>query len=112
MVVLRDSDSPRCGCLAGLEETDYWVVDRICVPDPRRNCVDPETVCWRTYKARALLVLESMERAAKPDPGQCDHVPAGWCAGWKYLALERAVGCRWIEYRYRTPAASDKQRPV
>lgn len=44
MVVLRDSGSSRCGCMAGVEETEPRVVDRICVPDPRRNCVDPETV--------------------------------------------------------------------
>ena len=44
MVVLRNSGSSRCGCMAGVEETEPRVVDRICVPDPRRNCVDPETV--------------------------------------------------------------------
>ena len=44
MVVLRDSYFSRCGCLAIVEETEPGVVDGICIPDPRRNCIDQETV--------------------------------------------------------------------
>ena len=69
MVVLRDSYFSRCGCLAIVEETEPAVVDGICIPDPRRNCIDQEAISGRTHKARTLLVLESMARAAKPDPG-------------------------------------------
>ena len=93
-MVLRDSTSPRCGCLAGVGKVSFRFVFRICVPDPRRNCVDPEAVCRRTHKARALLVVETVEGSTEPDPHKCDYVRPGWCAGWKDLALERAVGCR------------------
>ena len=34
LVVLRDSDSSRCGCLAIVEETEFGAVGRICIPDP------------------------------------------------------------------------------
>jgi len=40
MVVLRDSDSPRCGCLENMEETDHWVVDRVLRPPLSRDCFD------------------------------------------------------------------------
>lgn len=33
-----------------------------------------------------------MERAEGTNPHKCGCVCAGWCAGWKDLALERAVG--------------------
>lgn len=68
-MVLRDSDSSRCDCLAGVEEAESWLVDRICIPHPCRNSIDQEAISGRTHKARTLLVLESMARAAKPDPG-------------------------------------------
>lgn len=38
-MLLRDSGSPRCSCMAGVEETEPWTVDRICVYHPRRDCV-------------------------------------------------------------------------
>ena len=97
MVVLRDSYFSRCGCLAIVEETEPGVVDGICIPDPRRNCIDQEAISGRTHKARTLLVLEKMEDPEESDSHKCDHVPAGWCAGWKDLALERAVVCCWAE---------------
>ena len=96
-MVLRDSDSPRCDCLEGVEEAEPGVAGRVCIPHPCRNGSNSETVCRRTHKTRTLLVVESMERAAKPDSGQYNHVPASWCVGWLDLALERAVGCRWAE---------------
>ena len=68
-MVLRDSGSSRCDCLAGVEEAEPGIVDRRYIPDPRRNCIDQEAISGRTHKARTLLVLESMARAAKPDPG-------------------------------------------
>lgn len=68
-MVLRDSGSPRCGFLAIVEETEPGDVDRIYIPHPCRDGSDSEAVRRRTHKARTLLVLESMERAAKPDPG-------------------------------------------
>ena len=67
-MVLRDSDSPRCDCLEGVEEAEPGAVARVCIPHPCRNGSDSEAVCRRTRKARTLLVVESMERAAKPDP--------------------------------------------
>lgn len=68
-MVLRDSGFPRCSWLEGVEEAEPGAVDGICIPDPRRNCIDQEAISGRTHKARTLLVLESMARAAKPDPG-------------------------------------------
>ena len=109
-MVLRDSDSSRCDCLAGVEEAESWLVDRICIPHPCRNGSDSEAVCRRTHKARTLLVLESMECTEGPDPHKCDYVCAGWCVGWLELALERAVGCCWIECFYRSLAAHNGQR--
>lgn len=96
-MVLRNSGFPRCSWLAIVEEAEPGVVDGICIPDPRRNCIDQEAISGRTHKARTLLVLENVGRAKGTDPGQCDHVPAGWCVGWLDLALERAVGCCWAE---------------
>ena len=43
-MVLRDSGSSRCGCLAGMEEAVHGVVDRLFLPHPCRNGSDPETV--------------------------------------------------------------------
>lgn len=34
LVVLRDSDSSRCGCLAGVEEAEPGAVGRVCISDP------------------------------------------------------------------------------
>ena len=94
-MVLRDSDSPRCDCLEGVEEAEPGAVARVCIPHPCRNGSDSEAICRRTHKARTLLVVESMERAAKPDPHKHHYVRSGWCAGWKDLALERTMGCCW-----------------
>ena len=96
-MVLRDSGSSRCGCLEGVEEAEPRVAGRVCIPHPCRNGSDSQTVRRRTHKARTLMVVESMECAKGTDPGQCDHVPAGWCVVWLNLALERAVGCIRIE---------------
>ena len=68
-MVLRDSGSSRCDCLAGVEEAERGIVDRIYIPHPCRDGSDSEAVCRRTHKSRTPLVLETMERAAKPDPG-------------------------------------------
>ena len=95
MVVLRDSYFSRCGYLAIVEETEPGVVDGICIPDPRRNCIDQEAISGRTHKARIVLVLESMECTEGPDHSKCDYVHSRWCAGWKDLALERTMGCCW-----------------
>lgn len=96
-MVLRDSDSPRCDCLEGVEEAEPGAVARVCIPHPCRNGSDSEAICRRTHKARTLLVVESMECTEGPDHSKCDYVHSRWCAGWKDLALERAVGCCWIE---------------
>ena len=101
MVVLRDSYFSRCGCLAIVEETEPGVVDGICIPDPRRNCIDQEAISGRTHKARTLLVLETMEDPEESDSHKCDYVCTGWSLNWSPVEMERAVGCRWIEYRYR-----------
>ena len=106
MVVLRDSYFSRCGCLAIVEETEPGVVDGICIPDPRRNCIDQEAILGRTHKARTLLVVEAMERSERADPHKRDYVRAGGCAGWADLALERTVGSCWIECFYRSSTAS------
>ena len=95
-----------------MEETELGVVDGICIPDPRRNCIDQEAISGRTHKARTPLVVEAMERSERADPHKCDYVCAGWCASWADLALERTVGSCWIECFYRDPTASDGQRPV
>lgn len=99
-MVLCDSGSSRCDCLAGVEEVEPGLVDRICIPHPCRDGFDSEAVRRRTHKARTLLVVETILSPEKSDPHKCDYVCAGWCVGWLDLALERAVGCRWIEYRY------------
>ena len=39
-MVLRDSDSSRCDCLAGVEEAEPGLVDRICIPHPCRDGSD------------------------------------------------------------------------
>ena len=103
-MVLRDSYSSRCGCLAIVEETEPGAVGRICIPHPRRNCIDQEAISGRTHKARTLLVLETMEDPEESDSHKCDYVCTDWSLNWSPVEMERAVGCRWIEYRYRTPA--------
>ena len=67
-MVLRDSYFSRCGCLVGVEEAEPGIVDGIYIPHPCRDGSDSEAISGRTHKARTLLVLESMARAAKPDP--------------------------------------------
>ena len=99
-MVLRDSGSSRCDCLAGVEEAEPGIVDRIYIPHPCRDGSDSEAVCRRTRKARTLLVLETMEDPEESDSHKCDYVCAGWCASWKDLALERTVGRCGIEHRY------------
>ena len=94
-MVLRDSDSPRCDCLEGVEEAEPGAVARVCIPHPCRNGSDSEAICRRTHKARTLLVVESMECTEGPDHSKCDYVHSRWCAGWKDLALERTMGCCW-----------------
>ncbi len=96
-MVLRDSDSPRCDCLEGVEEAEPGAVARVCIPHPCRNGSDSEAICRRTHKARTLLVVESMERAEGTNPRKCDHVPAGWYVDWLDVELERAVVWRWSE---------------
>jgi len=96
-VVLRDSGSSRCDCLAGVEEAEPGIVDRIYIPHPYRDGSDSEAVCRRTHKPRTLLVVESVGRAKGADPYKCDYVCSGWCVGWLDLALERAVVCSWAE---------------
>ena len=99
-MVLRDSGSSRCDCLAGVEEAELGIVDRIYIPHPCRDGSDSEAVCRRTRKARTLLVLETVENPEESDSHKCDHVPAGWYVGWLDLALERTVGRSGIEHRY------------
>lgn len=96
-MVLRDSGSSWCDCLAGVEEAEPGIVDRIYIPHPCRDGSDSEAVRRRTHKARTLLVVESVGCTEEPDHSKCDYVCAGWCVGWLDLALERTVGCRWIE---------------
>ena len=111
-MVLRDSDSPRCDCMEGVEEAEPGIADRIYIPHPCRDGSDSEAVCRRTHKTRTPLVVESMECTEGPDPHKCDYVCAGWCVGWLDLALERAVVCCWIECFYRSLAAHNGQRSV
>ena len=96
-MVLRDSDSSRCDCLAIVEETEPGVVDRKCIPHPCRDGSDSEAVCRRTHKSRTPLVLETMEDPEESDSHKYHHVCSGWCVGWLDLALERTVGCCWAE---------------
>lgn len=96
-MVLRDSGSSRCDCLAGVEEAEPGIVDRIYIPHPCRDGSDSEAVCRRTHKVRTLLVVESVGCTARPDPHKRDYVCADRLDSWTDLALERAVGCSWIE---------------
>jgi hypothetical protein len=43
-MVLRDSGSSRCDCLAGVEEAEPGIVDRIYIPHPCRDGSDSEAV--------------------------------------------------------------------
>ena len=112
MVVLRDSDSSRCGCLEDLEETESGVIDRLFRPHPCRNGSDSEAVYRRTHKARTLLVMESVGCAEGTDPHKHDNVHAGWNSGRPAMEMARAVGRCGVECFYRDPTASDGQRPV
>ena len=111
-MVLRDSGSSRCDCLAGVEEAEPGIVDRIYIPHPCRDGSDSEAVCRRTHKSRTPLVLETMEDPEESDSHKCDYVCTGWSLNWSPVEMERAVGCRWIEYRYRTPATDYGSRSV
>ena len=97
MVVLRDSYFSRCGYLAIVEETEPGVVDGICIPDPRRNCIDQEAILGRTQKARTLLVVEAMERSERADPHECGHVHSNWSTCWLAMEMERASRSSWLE---------------
>ena len=94
-MVLRDSDSPRCDCLEGVEEAEPGAVARVCIPHPCRNGSDSEAICRRTHKARTLLVVESMECTEGPDHCKCDYVCSGWSIGWLSLEMERDTCCSW-----------------
>ena len=111
-MVLRDSGSSRCDCLAGVEEAEPGIVDRIYIPHPCRDGSDSEAVCRRTHKTRTPLVVETVERAKGTDPHKRDYVCSGWCVGWLDLALERTVVCRWIKCFYRSSAVDNCQRSV
>ena len=91
-MVLRDSDSPQCDCLAGEGKDSLGLAGRVCIPHSCRDCVDPEVVCRRTHKTRTFLVVEAILSPEKPDPHKHHHVRTCWCVGWLDLALERAVG--------------------
>ena len=92
-MVLRDSDSSQCGCLAGEGKDSLGVAGRVCIPHPCRDGSDSEAVCRRTHKTRTLLVVESMECTEGPDHHKCDHVCAGWCVGGETVAVERDMDC-------------------
>lgn len=47
-MVLRDSGSSRCDCLAGVEEAEPGIVDRIYIPHPCRDSFDSEAISGRT----------------------------------------------------------------
>ena len=112
MVVLRDSYFSRCGCLAIVEETESGVVDRICIPDPRRNCIDQEAISGRTHKARTLLVVEAMVSLEKSDCHKHSHVHSYWCFDWTKLEMERASGCCRVEHGNRGIAADKPKRSL
>ena len=99
MVVLRDSYFSRCGYLAIVEETEPGVVDGICIPDPRRNCIDQEAISGRTHKARIVLVLESMECTEGPDHSKCDYVHSHWYVDRLFVEMVRNTRCGWTECR-------------
>ena len=96
-MVLRDSDSPRCDCLEGVEEAEPGAVARVCIPHPCRNGSDSEAICRRTHKARTLLVVESVGFAKKSDSHKCGYVSADWRDCWTDMEMARAVGRCWIE---------------
>ena len=96
-MVLRDSDSSRCDCLAIVEETEPGVVDRKCIPHPCRDGSDSEAVCRRTHKSRTPLVLETMEDPEESDSHKCSHVHPNWSTCWLAMKMERALVCCWLE---------------
>ena len=96
-MVLRDSDSPRCDCLEGVEEAEPGAVARVCIPHPCRNGSDSEAIWRRTHKARTLLVVESMECTEGPDHSKCDYVHSRWCVDQLSLERERDTHCNRAE---------------
>ena len=94
-MVLRDSGSSRCDCLAGVEEAEPGIVDRIYIPHPCRDCSDSEAVCRRTHKSRTPLVLETMEDPEESDTHKCDYVCSGWSIGRLSLEMKRNTCCSW-----------------
>ena len=97
-MVLRDSGSSRCDCLAIVEETEPGVVDRKCIPHPCRDGSDSEAVCRRTHKSRTLLVMETMEDPEESDSHECSHVHPNWSTCWLAMEMERASRSSWIQY--------------
>ena len=96
-MVLRDSDSPRCDCLEGVEEAEPGAVARVCIPHPCRNGSDSEAICRRTHKARTLLVVEGMGTAKVADPHECGHVHSNWSTCWLAMEMERASRSSWLK---------------
>lgn len=97
-MVLRDSDSSRCDFLAGVEEAESGVIDRLFRPHPCRNGSDSEAVYRRTHKARTLLVMETMEDPEESDSHECGHVHSNWSTCWLAMEMERASRSSWIQY--------------
>ena len=98
-MVLRDSDSPRCDCLEGVEEAEPGAVARVCIPHPCRNGSDSEAVCRRTHKTRTLLVVASMECTEGPDHSKCDYVHSHWYVDRLFVEMARNTRCGWTECR-------------
>lgn len=96
-MVLRDSDSSRCDCLAGVEEAEPGVAGRVCIPYPFRDRVDKKTVYRRTHKARTLLVVEAMVSPEESDTNQCGDVRADRSLGRMALEMERASRSSWLK---------------
>ena len=96
-MVLRDSGSPRCGCLEDLEETESGALDRLFLPHPCRDDSDSEAVCRRTHKTRTPLVVESLGDTANTDSDECDYVHTGRCDKWPPVEMERLMVRCWVE---------------
>lgn len=96
-MVLRDSGSSRCDCLAGVEEAEPGIVDRIYIPHPCRDGSDSEAVRRRTHKSRTPLVLETMEDPEESDSHKCGHVHSNWSTCWLAMEMERASRSSWLK---------------